>query len=183
VEGGLAGARGPIPAPEVWDGELLDVGLVRLPVAPEAIPAVFGPNLERARVLLDDAAGTATRICAQARELYARGRGLSPAERRERRHAIARNLARMRARAGEPGPFFEALAYVFYLAHRCWYEVLHDRWSESVHRAMPEIRRADPEFHDLLLALIDAPSPAAKIAAAEAIDRRLFGAEAAKPRA
>jgi hypothetical protein len=166
--------RGPVPTPETFEGELLDVALVRLPIEPSEIGALFGPNLQQARVLRDNAGGDAARLCTQARDLYARGRGLTPAEIARRRHEMSRNLARMRARADEPGAFFEALTYFFYTAHRAWYEVLHDRWSVSVHRAMPEIARLDPTFHRFLHALIDGASPALRIEAAEAIFEALF---------
>jgi hypothetical protein len=75
----------------------------------------------------------------------------------------------MRGRADQAGPFFESLTSFFYRAHRSWYEVLHDRWSRSVHRAMPEIEAVDPVFHAQLLVLIDGPSAAARVAAAEQI--------------
>jgi hypothetical protein len=166
--------RGPVPAPDTFEGELLDVALVRLPIAASEIGALFGPNLQQARVLCDNAGADAARLCAQARELYARGRALPRAEIARRRHEMARNLARMRARADEPGAFFEALTYFFYTAHRAWYEVLRDRWSVSVHRALPEIAELDPAFHRRLQTLIDGASPALRIEAAEAIFEALF---------
>ncbi len=92
---------------------------------------------------------------------------------------MSRNLARMKARSDEPGPFFEALTYVFYISHRYWYEVLHDRWSVSVHRAMPEIAERDPQFHRHLQTLIDGPEPDARISAAEAIFDALFAGDRA----
>jgi hypothetical protein len=164
--------RGVVPAPDALDGELLDVALVRLPI--DDVGGVFGPNLQQARVLKDNASGDAARLCADATALYARGRRLRPEEIERRRHELARNIARMEARSDEAGPFFEALAYVFYAAHRSWYEVLRDRWSVSVHRAMPEIAREDPAFHDLLVALVEGPSAAARIDAARRIFRALF---------
>jgi hypothetical protein len=172
LRGGQTGFAGPVPRPEELDGELLDVGLVYLPAARESVLEVFGPNLQQARVLLDDADGVARAICEVAQEAYRRGRGLSSEETEQRRHGLARNLARMRFRADEPGAFFEALAFFFYAAHRYWYEVLHDRWSQSVHRALPEIAERDPAFHADLLALIEERGPGARVAAAE----RLFGA-------
>jgi hypothetical protein len=110
-----------------------------------------------------------------AQSRYARGRELTARERRLRHYELERNVARMRARADEPGAFFEAAAFVFYLAHRAWYEVLCDRWSQSVHRALPEILARDPQFHRRLEALWSAPDPEARIAAAEAILAHLFG--------
>jgi len=171
---GRGGGGGVTPAPEELGGEQLDVGLVQLPIPDERIAALFGPNLQPARVLLDDEARKAESLVRRAARLYAAGRKLSPAERTQREHEFARNLARMRARADQPGAFFEALTFVFYLAHRAWYEVLHDRWSLSVHRALPEIGHADPEFHQCLVTLMDARETAARITAAEAIFARLF---------
>ena len=92
---------------------------------------------------------------------------------------MSRTLARMKTRSDEPGPFFEALTYVFYISHRYWYEVLHDRWSVSVHRAMPEIAERDPQFHRHLQTLIDGPAPEARIRSAEAIFDALFYGERA----
>ena len=167
-------APGVTPAPESLGGESLDVGLVGLPIPDGRILPLFGPNLQQARVLLDDEQRSAESLVRRAARLYAAGRGLSPAQRTSREHELARNLARMRARADQPGAFFEAVTFVFYLAHRAWYEVLHDRWSVSVHRALPEIARADPEFHECLVTLMDSREPSARIAAAEAIFARLF---------
>ncbi len=175
LRGAPAPAGAVIAAPERLRGELLDIGLVRLPVPADAVIELFGPNLQQARVLLEDTAGSAATICRVAGERYGRGRGLAPAEIRRREQELLRNLARMRARAAEPGPFFEALAFFFYAAHRAWYEVLHDRWSQSVHRAMPEIQANDPGFHTDLIALIEEPAPAARIAAAERLLAALFG--------
>jgi hypothetical protein len=94
---------------------------------------------------------------------------------------MERNLARMRARSDQLGAFFEALTFFFYLAHRSWFEVLHDRWSQSVHRALPEIERSDPEFHGLLETLAgDAPRDA-RIEAAAALFAILFGEDAGEP--
>ncbi len=175
----LRDAAGPahavVPAPEELEGELLDVGLVALPVADEAILAIFGPTLQQARVLLDTADGAAARIVAVAQAAYGRGRGLSAREKRLRRHELARNVARMRARVDQPGAFFEAASFVFYLAHRTWFEVRHDRWSQSVHRALPEIRERDPEFHRWLEQLWSAGDPEGCLVAAEAILAHLFG--------
>jgi hypothetical protein len=131
----------------VFEGELLDLGLTALPVADDAVLALFGPNLQQARVLLDTPEGAAARVVAVAQAAYTRGRGLTADEKRLRHHELARNVARMRARIDEPGAFFEAASFVFHLAHRAWYEVRHDRWSLSVHRALPEIRERDPAFH------------------------------------
>jgi hypothetical protein len=169
-----SGARGPLPAPDTFAGDLLDVGLVRLPIEDRDIAHVFGPNLQHAKVLLDNERGDAARICRSARSLYASGRGLPAQEIERRRHEMQRNLARMKARADEPGPFFEALTFLFYTAHRYWYEVRHGRWSASVHRAMPEIAERDPEFHRHLVTLIEEPDPQARIEAAEAIYAALF---------
>jgi hypothetical protein len=178
LDGRRPNPAAPVPAPSVFEGELLDVGLVQLPIPEDRILAVFGPNLQQARILLDDADGVAARLCQQAKQLYARGRKLSEAERSQRRHEMARNLGRMRARSDQLGAFFEALTYFFYLAHRSWFEVLHDRWSLSVHRALPEIERSDPEFHRLLETLAgDAPRDV-RIDAAAAILAILFGEEA-----
>jgi hypothetical protein len=174
LRGDPARAGRVVPAPERLGDELLDVGLVRLPVPPDAVLGLFGPNLQEARILLDDEAGSARSLCAAARERYALGRGLGPDERERREQEFLRNLARMRARAAEPGPFFEALAYVFYAAHCAWYEVLHDRFSRSVHRAMPEIAALDPGFHRDLIALIGGASPGERIAAAERLHAALF---------
>jgi hypothetical protein len=170
--------RGPIPAPDSLDGELLDVALVRLPIAESEIAFLFGANLRNARILVDNERADAARLCEGAAALYARGRRLPPAEIERRRHELARNIARMQARADEPGPFFEAVAYVFYVAHRCWYEVLRDEWSFSVHRAMPEIERRDPAFHRRLVTLASSASPAERIDAADAIFRQLFAGSA-----
>jgi hypothetical protein len=173
---GEPGPQGPLPQPERFEGEWLDVGIVRLPVAPDAILPVFGPNLQEARVLLESEDGVGSALLAEARRRYALGPGLSEAERGLRRHALARTLARMRARRDEPGPFFESVAWLFFVAHRWWYEVARGRFSVSVHRALPEIAREDPEFHGALMALVHAATPEARIAAAETIERALFGA-------
>jgi hypothetical protein len=169
-------AAGVTPAPEIFRGEHLDVGLARLPIPADGILALFGPNLQQARVLLDDEHASARKLCERAARLYAAGRKLTREERERREHELRRNVARMRARAGEPGAFLESVAFVFHLAHRSWYEILHDRWSLSVHRAMPEIAREDPQFHERLVTLAESPSPEARIAAAEAILERLFAA-------
>jgi hypothetical protein len=160
--------------PETLDGELLDVALIRLPIPDSDVGLLFGPNLQHVRILRDNERRDAARICAAAQALYTRGRQLPREEIERRRHEMSRNIARMKARAAEPGAFFEALTYVFYTAHRWWYEVLHDRWSQSVHRAMGEIAREDPDFHGHLSTLIEGASPAARIEAAEAIFRALF---------
>src|SRR5262245_9312752 len=165
-DGGESGS-GVTPAPEELGGESLDVGLVRLPIPDERILATFGPNLQQARVVLDDEEGRARSLCERAQRLYAAGRRLTSRERELRRHELLRNVSRMRARGDEPGAFFEAVTYVFYLAHRAWFEVLHDRWSLSVHRALPEIARKDLEFHECLVTLMGPGEPAARIAAAE----------------
>jgi hypothetical protein len=163
-----------VPAPAEFCGELLDIALVELPVPDERILAVFGPNLQHARILLDREDGIANRLCERAAELYARGRGLTQFERDARRHDLLRNLRRMEARADQPGAFFEALTYFFYLAHRSWYEVLHDRWSQSVHRALPEIAQIDPAFHHQLEVLMGDLPAKARVVAARAIARALF---------
>jgi hypothetical protein len=178
---GEPGPPGPVPKPECFEGEWLDVGIVRLPVAPDAILPVFGPNLQEARVLLDSEDGVGSALVAEARRRYALGLRLSDAEVGVRRHALARTLARMRARRDEPGPFFESVAWLFYVAHRWWYELARGRFSVSVHRALPEIARADPEFHAALLALVHGATPEARIAAAETIERALFGAPREDP--
>ena len=170
----VAQSRRVVPAPDSLDGELLDVGLVLLPVGDDEIAAIFGPNLQQARVLIDDSAGVAAHLCSSARSLYEKGRGLSQEELHRRKSEMSRNLARMRARADEPGPFFEALTYFFYIAHRWWFEVLHNRWSQSVHRAMPEIREQDPDFYRHLETLIDERDPQSRVGAAEEILARLF---------
>ncbi|MGH7292909.1 MAG: nucleotidyltransferase domain-containing protein, partial [Myxococcota bacterium] len=121
-----------VPAPAVFADEQLDIGLVQLPIADEKLLALFGPNLQQARVLLDDDRQVAATLCERALQLYARGRGLTDTELDLREHELARNLARMRARSDQPGAFFEAALYFFHHAHRSWFEVLHDRWSLSV---------------------------------------------------
>ena len=175
VESPARGA-GVIPAPAELDGELLDIGLVHLPIADEELFAIFGPNLQQATVLLDNPDGVAATLCARAQQRYATGRGLTERERRGREHEMARNLARMHARSDQPGAFFEAAAWFFHLAHRSWFEHLHDRWSLSVHRALPEIERADPAFHAQLVALAEAPRVEERLRAAQWIFDRLFGA-------
>ena len=169
-----SGVLGPLPAPDVLDGDLLDAALIRLPIDEKNIGLIFGPNLQHAKVLLDNERGDAARICEHAKALYAAGRGLSPDEIERRSYEMSRNIARMKARSDEPGPFFEALTYVFYIAHRYWYEVLHNQWSVSVHRAMPEIAERDSSFHRQLQTLIEGPDPEARIEAAEAIYASLF---------
>lgn len=173
--------RGPLPAPEEFDGDLLDVATIRLPIEDSEVELLFGPNLQYARVPYDNAESDGARICSHARDIYARGRRLAPEEVQRRKHEMSRNIARMKARADEPGPFFEAVTYVFYTSHRYWYEVLHGRWSVSIHRAMDEISRLDPGFHRHLETLIESASPAARIEAAEAIFSALFVGEAERP--
>ena len=175
-----SGIRGPLPVPDILGGDLLDASLVRLPIDEKEIGAIFGPNLQHARVLLDNEQADAAAICERARKLYAAGRGLSPQEIEIRRHEMSRNLARMKARSDEPGPFFEALTYLFYFSHRYWYEVLHGRWSISVHRAMLEIADRDPQSYRHLQILIDGPAPDARISAAEAIFDARFAGEPAR---
>ncbi len=174
-----SGIRGPVPAPDVLGGDLLDAALVRLPIDESQIGTIFGPNLQHAKILLDNKNADAAAICDYARGLYNAGRGLSPQEIEGRRHEMSRNLARMKTRSDEPGPFFEALTYVFYISHRYWYEVLHDRWSVSVHRAMPEIAERDPQFHRHLQTLIESPDPQERIRAADLIFDALFVGERA----
>ena len=130
-------------------------------------------------MLLDTPDGAAARIVAVAQAAYARGRGLGARETRLRRHVLLRNVARMRARSDDPGAFLEAVGSVFHLAHRRWYEVLHDRWSQSVHRALPEIRAKDPEFYRWLETLSGPAAPEARVVAAEAILSHLFGVDPA----
>ncbi|HXZ84037.1 MAG TPA: hypothetical protein VEI82_00990 [Myxococcota bacterium] len=52
--------------------------------------------------------------------------------------------------------------------------MLHDRWSQSVHRALPEIERADPAFHRQLEALTGDSRAQARVEAARAILETLF---------
>ncbi len=173
-------SRGPVPVPDILGGDLLDAALVRLPIDENQIGTIFGPNLQHAKILLDNKHGDAASICDYARGLYKAGRCLSLREIERRRHEMSRNLARMKTRSDEPGPFFEALTYVFYISHRYWYEVLHGRWSVSVHRAMPEIAERDPQFYRHLQILIDGPAPDARISAAEAIFDTLFSGQPAR---
>src|SRR5262245_26918481 len=71
------GAGAAVPEPDLFEGERLDVGVLGLPIADEAVLARFGPNLQQARVLLDTPDGAAARIVAVAQAAYARGRGLT----------------------------------------------------------------------------------------------------------
>jgi hypothetical protein len=80
----------------------------------------------------------------------------------------------MKGRKDDVGAFFEAVAYTFYSAHRLWYE-LKGEFSQSVHRAMKQIADVDPCFHSDLLVLASPAHPDLRIAAAERIQRALFG--------
>jgi len=171
------GPRGPSPAPAIIDGARIDAGVVHLPVASTDVLRIFGPNLQDARVLFDTDARAAQAIVDAAASIYAHGRKLTGAERTMRAEQMARNIATMVSRGDEPGPFFEALTFIFYTAHRNWYEVLHDSFSKSVHRAMPEIAAQDPAFHTELLALASSMPKERKLSAARALYARLFGAE------
>ena len=169
-----AGPRGPIPEPRELNGARLDVGIVHLPIGTDEIVGVFGPNLQQARVLFDTPTA-ALQIINSARAIYATGRHLSDAEKHVRAHQMARNIPTMIERQDQPGASFEALAFVFYVSHRYWYEVIHRRYSQSVHRAMPEIQAEDPDFYaDLILLTAFAPV-ATRIRSAQRLYSRLFG--------
>jgi len=81
----------------------------------------------------------------------------------------------MIGRRDQPGAFFEALTFVFYVSHRYWYEIIHHRYSQSVHRAMVEIQTEDPDFYANLIVLTSSESIDAKISAAQRLYTRLFG--------
>jgi hypothetical protein len=168
------GPRGPLPAPRRFDGIELDIGIVHLPVPEASILRVFGPNLQQARVLFDASEGQAGAVVHAAGRLYAQGCRLEPGEIEERRRRFARNLAAMKGRKDDAGAFFEAVAYAFYSAHRLWYE-LKGEFSQSVHRAMKQIADVDPCFYSDLLVLASSAHADLSIAAAERIQRALFG--------
>ncbi|MEE9253936.1 MAG: nucleotidyltransferase domain-containing protein, partial [Pseudomonadales bacterium] len=147
------GPSAPTPTPRKFDGQTLDVALTSLSIPLSRVVDVFGPNLQQSRILMDDLNETAKALVTAAHTAYAKGRKLAPSEISQRVAQMRRNIETMETRRDEVGPFFEALAFVFYIAHRWWYEVTHDRWSQSVHRAMPEIAREDPEFHANLVTL------------------------------
>lgn len=170
-----SGPRGPIPAPRRLDGVELDIGIVHLPVPADALLRVFGPNLQQARALFDTPKGVIQGILSAAMHRYVQGIGLSRADLEERRRRFARNVAAMRGRRGDAGAFFEAVSFVFYSAHRLWYEVKRGGFSQSVHRAMKQIANADPDFHRDLLVLAASTDADARIEAAERIERTLFG--------
>jgi len=170
-----SGPRGPRAEPRTLGGASLDIGVAHLPVAKGDVLAIFGPNLEPARVLFDTKDGAAARLVETAAAVYAAGKHLTQAEISTRAHQLRRNIETMQARQDDPGPFFEALTFVFYVSHRHWYEVLHGRFSKSVHRAMPQIEREDPDFHQSLVVLTSAEPASAKLRAARDLYRRLFG--------
>ena len=165
----------PRPEPRELEGAQLDIGVVHLPIGEADVLRVFGPNLQQAKVLFDTPANSARRIVDCAAVIYAAGKRLTDYEKAQRAHQMARNISTMRARSDQPGPFFEAMTFVFYISHRFWYEVLHGRYSQSVHRAMDEIQTRDPDFHARLMTLTSSESIDAKIAAAEYLHMRLFG--------
>jgi hypothetical protein len=170
-----SGPRGPRPEPRLLQGARLDVGVVHLPIGPEDVLTTFGPNLQQARILFDTTGGAAHRIIEWATSTYAKGRHLSKGEKGVKAHQVARSIATMISRQDQPGPFFEAASFVFYVSHRYWYEVIHHRYSQSVHRAMVEIQERDPEFHTNLIVLASPESVDAKITAAQYLYERLFG--------
>ena len=170
-----SGPRGPRPEPRELQGARLDVGVVYLPVRTDDVLGIFGPNLQQARVLFDTSIGSANRIIESATATYAKGKYLSDCEQAVRAHQMARNISTMIGRRDQPGAFFEALTFVFYVSHRYWYEIIHHRYSQSVHRAMVEIQTEDPDFYANLIVLTSSESIDAKISAAQRLYTRLFG--------
>ena len=170
------GPTAPVSSPHVFGDQSLDVALTSLPIPEDRIIQVFGPNLQQARILYDTS-DTAASIVAAAHRIYQQPRQLTADEIVRRRAQMRRNIETMEARSDEVGPFFESLTFLFYIAHRWWYEVKHARWSQSVHRAMPEIEKEDPEFYADLMTLASDADSKSKIAASRRIEFSLFGDE------
>ena len=47
LEPDSSGVRGPLPVPDLFDGDLLDAALVRLPIDARDVGPIFGPNLRQ----------------------------------------------------------------------------------------------------------------------------------------
>lgn len=158
--------------PELWNGESLDIDVVKLPITKEVFFETFLGTLQKTEVLYEQQ-GAAQSVLALAEEIYEAPYDLSDKRRRNRKNYFHRLLLRLEGYVDHPVLFFYYLSGFYENIFPYWYE-LKGRWSQPLYVAWPEIQEEDPEYAELVRVLSSTASTNEKLDAAKQINQRLF---------
>lgn len=160
--------------PELWEGESLDIDVVKLPVSEMDFIETFLGTLQVTEILYE-VSGAVRSLLATAQEIYARPYPLSSERLLRRKNYVHRLLLRLEGYQTEPELFAYYLAQFYEELFRYWYE-LQGEWSQPVYLAWPRIQIDDPAYATLLTLLAGPSDASSKIQAAKQLRQRLFPA-------
>lgn len=157
---------------EVFEGQILDINVIRFPLKTDGWADAFGSSLEVAEVLFDPS-GTGAEVMRVAKEIYSRGRGLTESEYQNKKHYFDRLVLRLNEYVAVPEIFFYYVGFLYEDAIRFWFE-LRDTWSKPVYEALPIIQTDDPEYFSQLKILFGRGVEEDKLKAAKMLRSKLF---------
>lgn len=157
---------------ELWNGESLDIDVVKLPVAREDFFETFLGTLQVVE-LLYEVNRAIQPILELAKEMYAAPFVLSKERYEHRKNYLRRLLLRLEGYLNQPELFSYYLAGFYETVFPYWYE-LKGGWSQPLYIAWPQIQKEDPEYAQLVTLLSSDTSTQTKLDAAKQINQRLF---------
>ncbi len=136
--------------PEQYSEQHLDVQVRPLnEIENQVLKIYYGP-VAALRVLKDRADRLGARIVESTKSAYQVGPEAKSQQSLELdRSEMLRFVAKLRSHASDPEACFTTLGFVHRLAIQIWFECQR-RWSLPPHKALPIIRKEDPEFAKLL---------------------------------
>ena len=135
--------------PGEFDGQKLDVNVIRLPFERDEFIDDYGRNLHNAELLLDNEDKTGKNIIEEGKKYYALGRNLTTREYANRKNYMSRIIDRMSGTVDKPERFFLYLGYFYEKALQYWFETK-GRFSKPVYDAVEVIKAEDDNYYQLL---------------------------------
>lgn len=161
---------------EVFEGQSLDVEVLKDPPSPEEFLKTHGPILQRATVLFDDESGIGQAFLSSVQKALAQGRRLSRQEYENRFLRMSRVLDKMLGARNNPELFFLHAGVFAELGYRFWFE-LKSLWSQPPYIGLPQIQSEDPAFYGLFSGLSREQKQPLRLAHAFGIYKALFPKE------
>lgn len=134
--------------PEEYEGQKLDLNIIKLPFDKNEFVDEYAKNLHNAEILLDSE-NIGKNILEEGRKYYAFGRKLTEQEYSNRKNYMSRTIDRMSGTIDRPERFFLYLGYFYEKALQYWFETK-GRFSKPIYDAVEDIKSEDPDYYDLL---------------------------------
>lgn len=161
---------------EIFEGQSLDVEVLKdLPTTEEFLKT-HGPILQRASVLWDDEDNLGKSFLASVQTALSKGKILTPQEYDNRFLRMSRVLDKMLGTQDNPVLFFMHAGVFAELGHRFWFE-FKSQWSQPPYIGLPRIQADDPAFYKLLSGLSIERKQPRRMGYAFEIYRNLFPKE------